>query len=141
MAINDPCEVVLPVVSIFLPFMQPCSTQQTISITNNSSLTGSKTLQHSRRLATIRSLHRPRRPRALPRPERETSTPLQTTRQGRSEAHVHATPSCVAPRWMVWSCRWRWERCARYCQCKWQHSRFWWREDGAWRRALMRARS
>ena len=113
---------------------------QAVPITNPFP-TGSQTLQHPRRLAPIRSVHRSRRSRALSRPERKTSSSLQTARQGRSETHVHATPSCISAGWMVWCCRRWWERCARYCQCEWQHSRFWWREDGAWSRALMRARN
>lgn len=60
--IEDPCRVVLPVVRSTLPTLA-CSSD----IARSLPLAGSQTLQHHRRLAPIRPVHRARRPRALPR--------------------------------------------------------------------------
>ena len=144
-AINDPCEVVLPVVSV--QFLSPPSAYgrekmfmehrlfdlqrhaivKQIPVLTTLSPQGPQTLQYPRRLAAIRSLHRPRRPRALSWPERETFAPLQTTRQRRPQTNVHAPAPCESARRLE-RCgqqrrrRWRWRRRQR----QWQRWRGWW---------------
>lgn len=124
-AINDPCEVVLPVVSIYLQAQtNPRCTCTSYGALRKSRLTdlsspGAQTLQHPRRLAAVRPLHRPRRPRALPRPQGKALTPLQTTRQGRPETDVHVTTPRQSAGWLERCCR-RWRRWPRSCGCEWR---------------------
>lgn len=69
-SIEDPCEVVLPVVS-------PLSSPLPHHLPHLHNLQGSQTLQHPRRLAAVRPLHRARRPGAVPGLEGKAAAPVQ----------------------------------------------------------------
>jgi len=59
---------------------------------------GPQTLQHHRRLAAIRALHRARRSRTLSRSGREAAYVVQAARQGGQKADVHVATACKSAR-------------------------------------------
>lgn len=87
-SIEDPCRVVLPVVS-----ERPSHTYLSwwkLTVL----LAGTQAVQHHRRLAAVCAVYRARRPGTLFGSRREAIAVVQAAGQGGQEAHVHAEAAC-----------------------------------------------